>query len=283
MSVETQIQSLANAVAGLNAAVANVKTSTDSIAEAVPAEASIANKLVDRAYLAANVKAGAEFKVVAALPTENIDEHVVYLLPVESDEGTEKNYYQEFLYVNGEWELLGEPITIDLSGMVKSVNGVAPDQNGNVQVQAAFKYCEDYATTVEIGYCDITLSAPVVTAYVSGIGGPVMVSVRNVGEACKTFGKCTLILTGSAPPQNVGTLSIFVYTDLAPNQIFLDLQPTTEDSTSAGVLDVWEITFCSADGSGDSGSVACRIVSSDKSSPGRFVRISADNPSYNGW
>lgn len=284
MSVETQIQSLANAVAGLNAAVANVKTSADKTAEAVPAEASATNKLVDRAYLAANVKAGAEFKVVAALPTENIDEHVVYLLPVESDEGAEKNYYQEFLYVNGEWELLGEPITIDLSGMVKSVNGVAPDQNGNVQVQAAFKYCENYGSFASAGeYPDITLSTPVATAEVDGMGGPVMVSIRNVKEACDTFGKCTLILTASAPPQDVGTLDLFVYTDLAPNQIFLSLRPTTVDPNSGGVLDVWEITFCSRDNRGSNGSVACRVVASDKSSPGRFVRINANNPSYNGW
>lgn len=281
MSVETQIQSLTNAVAGLNAAVANVKTSTDKTAEVIPTEASKTNKLVDRAYLAANVKAGAEFRVVTALPTDNIDEHVVYLLPVGGNKGTEKNYYQEFLYVNGEWELLGEPITIDLSGMVKSVNGVAPDKNGNVQVQADFKYCEDLGDSGNIENREITLSAPVVMSSHSGVG-TVMVNIKNVANACRTFGKCTLILTGSAPPQNIGTLNFYVYTDLAPGMMFLNLQPTTEDSDTAGVLDTWEITFCKGY-RGNSDSVACRIVSTDKPSPGRFVYISGANPWYDGW
>jgi hypothetical protein len=279
MSVETQIQSLTNAVAGLNAAVANVKTSTDKAAEAVPAEASISNKLVDRAYLAANVKGGAEFRVVTTLPTDNIDEHVVYLLPVGDDKGTEKNYYQEFLYVNGEWELLGEPITIDLSGMVKSVNGVTPDQNGNVQVQADFKYCTDFGDFGDSSPCNVTLTSPVTKLSHSGLGGR-MIFVNNVLGACKTFGKCTLILIGNAPPAAMGSLSLALYTDIVPDMVLLGVQPTTENSSSAGVLDTWEITFCMLSQSNNC--VACRVNATNKPSPGKLVCISADNPYYEG-
>lgn len=110
MSVETQIQSLTNAVAGLNAAVANVKTSTDKTAEVIPTEASKTNKLVDRAYLAANVKAGAQFKIVQQLPTSNIDEATVYIVPVQV--GQTDNIYQEWIYINNKWEKIGEPISI---------------------------------------------------------------------------------------------------------------------------------------------------------------------------
>lgn len=52
------------------------------------------------------------FKIVDELPTENIDPQIIYL--VKETVGEEYDYYNEYIYVDGEWELLGST-RIDLS------------------------------------------------------------------------------------------------------------------------------------------------------------------------
>lgn len=52
------------------------------------------------------------FKIVNELPTENIDPQIIYL--VKETVGEEYDYYNEYIYVDGEWELLGST-RIDLS------------------------------------------------------------------------------------------------------------------------------------------------------------------------
>lgn len=56
------------------------------------------------------IKAGARFKIVTALPTTDIDEATIYIVPIQ-DERME-NIYQEWIYINDNWEKIGEPITI---------------------------------------------------------------------------------------------------------------------------------------------------------------------------
>lgn len=54
------------------------------------------------------------YKIVSELPTEDIDTTKIYL--VVDSEGTHGNLYKEYIYVDGEWELLGEyKADIDLS------------------------------------------------------------------------------------------------------------------------------------------------------------------------
>lgn len=55
-----------------------------------------------------------DVKVVDELPTENIDVHTIYFVPNEQDD---KNYYDEFLYVNSKWEHIGTS-EVDLTGHV---------------------------------------------------------------------------------------------------------------------------------------------------------------------
>ena len=45
-----------------------------------------------------------DVEVVDALPTENISETTIYLVPSKSNEG---DMYKEYIYKNGKWELLG--------------------------------------------------------------------------------------------------------------------------------------------------------------------------------
>lgn len=60
------------------------------------------------------------YKIVSELPTEDIDTTKIYL--VVDSEGTRGNLYKEYIYVDGEWELLGEyKADIDLSPYLTKV------------------------------------------------------------------------------------------------------------------------------------------------------------------
>lgn len=82
------------------------------------------------------------FEIVDELPTENIDTHTIYL--VKETIGEADDYYNEYIYVNGEWELLGST-RIDLSDyytkeqvdkIIKTLTGVFNEKvdiiNGNI-------------------------------------------------------------------------------------------------------------------------------------------------------
>lgn len=76
------------------------------------------------------------FEIVAELPTENIKEDTIYLVPITPD--TSGNNYAEYIYVNGAWELLGRiGVQIDLTNYVQftdyatsSVGGIIMTGNG---------------------------------------------------------------------------------------------------------------------------------------------------------
>lgn len=82
------------------------------------------------------------FEIVDELPTENIDTHTIYL--VKETVGEADDYYNEYIYVNGEWELLGST-RIDLSDyytkeqvdkIIETLTGVFNEKvdiiNGNI-------------------------------------------------------------------------------------------------------------------------------------------------------
>lgn len=55
-----------------------------------------------------------DIEVVSELPTENISETTIYLVVKEEGEQVDSNVYSEYIYVNSEWEKIGEQ-KIDLS------------------------------------------------------------------------------------------------------------------------------------------------------------------------
>jgi hypothetical protein len=60
--------------------------------------------------------------IVQALPTEDIDESAIYLLPLENPT-EEGNNYAEYIYVNNQWELLGKiGVQVDLTDYVKNTD-----------------------------------------------------------------------------------------------------------------------------------------------------------------
>lgn len=54
--------------------------------------------------------------IVSALPSSNPDASTIYLVPKSSTESG--NYYDEYMYINGKWELIGNSKT-DMTGFVK--------------------------------------------------------------------------------------------------------------------------------------------------------------------
>jgi 3-phosphoglycerate kinase len=51
-------------------------------------------------------------KIMDSLPTENINEHTLYLIP--ASDGISSNGYLEYIYINGTWECVGSTV-IDFS------------------------------------------------------------------------------------------------------------------------------------------------------------------------
>ena len=79
-----------------------------------------------------------KFTVVTELPTENIDESAIYLVP--SDDPSTGNTYSEWLYVNGTWEKLGEtPIEVDLTDYVKFTDYATANKGGVIKNGLGFE------------------------------------------------------------------------------------------------------------------------------------------------
>lgn len=107
-----------------------------------------------------------EFKIVNELPTENISESTMYLVPLSP--GTEQNEFAEYIYANGHWEYIGSAsVEVDLSeyvkntdyatgstaGIVKPVLGLTVGANGIVYIAQASESQIDAKTD---GYFPIT-------------------------------------------------------------------------------------------------------------------------------
>ncbi len=69
--------------------------------------------------------------VVDVLPTENIDTSAIYLVP-SSTPGT-ANTYDEYMYINNNWEKLGGNLVIDLSNYVQFTNYATPSKAGVIK------------------------------------------------------------------------------------------------------------------------------------------------------
>lgn len=62
-----------------------------------------------------------KFIIVNELPTEDIDESAIYMKPSTNPE--EQNTYDEYIYVNGDWESLGSAkVEVDLTDYVKNTD-----------------------------------------------------------------------------------------------------------------------------------------------------------------
>lgn len=72
------------------------------------------------------------FEIVAELPTENIKEDTIYLVPITPD--IQGNNYEEYIYVNGQWELLGKiGVQIDLTNYVQFTDYATANKTGVIK------------------------------------------------------------------------------------------------------------------------------------------------------
>ena len=81
------------------------------------------------------------FIPVTELPTEDIVENAIYLVPAV--DGAEPNLFDEYIYTNGVWEKLGSAaVSVDLSEYVKKTDYASYSDNGVVKGSggAQFRY-----------------------------------------------------------------------------------------------------------------------------------------------
>ena len=80
-----------------------------------------------------------KFIPVNELPTENIDDTAIYLIP--SDDPKSQNKYKEYIYKNGEWEVFGETsVKFDAEGYVKFTDIATSTKAGVVLVKTSAGY-----------------------------------------------------------------------------------------------------------------------------------------------
>lgn len=73
-----------------------------------------------------------KFIIVNELPTEDIDEQAMYLKRLT--DGEEQNTYEEYIYVNGAWELVGiAKVQVDLTEYVKNTDYATSTKAGVVR------------------------------------------------------------------------------------------------------------------------------------------------------
>lgn len=79
-----------------------------------------------------------EVSVVQSLPTTNIDPHTIYFI---SNSGSAGNIYDEYMYINNNWEKIGTT-DVDLSGYLAKTNTTAFIPTGDYN-PATKKYVDD--------------------------------------------------------------------------------------------------------------------------------------------
>ncbi len=71
--------------------------------------------------------------IVQTLPTHDIDESAIYLLPLENPT-EEGNNYAEYVYIDNQWELLGKiGVQVDLTDYVKNTDYATSSKGGVIK------------------------------------------------------------------------------------------------------------------------------------------------------
>lgn len=79
-----------------------------------------------------------KFIIVNELPTEDIDEQAMYLKRIIVEEEEEQNKYEEYIFTNGAWELVGTAkVEVDLTDYVKNTDYASTTKAGVVKIQTS--------------------------------------------------------------------------------------------------------------------------------------------------
>lgn len=84
-----------------------------------------------------------EVSVVQSLPTTNIDPHTIYFI---SNSGSAGNIYDEYMYINNNWEKIGTT-DVDLSGYLAKTNTTVFIPSGDYN-PATKKYVDDATASI---------------------------------------------------------------------------------------------------------------------------------------
>ena len=85
---------------------------------------------------------GATFEIVNELPTTDIKTNVIYLVPAQGS-GVVGNIYNEYIYIENAWELIGSTsVTVDLENYLAKDNVTSYEPTGNYN-PATKKYVDD--------------------------------------------------------------------------------------------------------------------------------------------
>lgn len=85
------------------------------------------------------VPGAVKFIIVQTLPTTDIQTDAIYLVPKEDQETTD--LYDEYMYVNNEWELLGQKqITVDLTDYVKNTDYATASKGGVINKGGGYAF-----------------------------------------------------------------------------------------------------------------------------------------------
>lgn len=84
-------------------------------------------------------------KIMDSLPTENINEHTLYLIP--ASDGISSNGYLEYIYINGGWECVGSTV-IDFS-MIGDVSQLTTEDKSTL-VAAINEIVENYVSNAAL-------------------------------------------------------------------------------------------------------------------------------------
>lgn len=80
-----------------------------------------------------------KFIPVATLPTENIDESAIYLVPIEGED--EQNRFTEYVYIDGKWEEIGAiTVQVDHSEYVKFTDYATADKAGVIKAYQSYGF-----------------------------------------------------------------------------------------------------------------------------------------------
>ena len=110
-----------------------------------------------------------DIQVVNTLPTQDISTTTIYLVPAETSE--DNNYYDEYIYVNNSWELIGTT-KVDLSDYYtkSEVNNLISDFVTDTEMSTALSSKQDTLTAgANIDITNDVISA-VDTTYTAGTG-----------------------------------------------------------------------------------------------------------------
>ena len=181
-------------------------TDLQTVKDSIPDISNLVNKeYVDNMFSAVPKF---EVMVVETLPTENISSTTVYLL--KSDESVD-SLYDEYIYVNGTWELLGSA-KINLDGYAKTenvptkVSQLENDSNFTSEAQVEALYKKLNSNTVLGFYCieDVTVVVDgISTTYPANSNVEIKLLETDTFEIIPTSDNSILTLT--AFPGALGT------------------------------------------------------------------------------